>query len=275
MNPREILDGAVSAAREAGRVLLDRLGKIHDVELKGAVDLVTEADRESEALLVALLHRLLPAASILAEEGDGIDASPDLSWIVDPLDGTTNFAHGYPVFCVSIALEDSGGGLLGVVHDPTRDETFTALRGEGARLGSRRLRVSETPSVDRAVLVTGFPYDVWTTERDNLTQFRRFLKTARAVRRDGSAALDLAYVAAGRLDGFWEEGLAPWDMAAGALLVREAGGTVTGYRGEVLDLRGGNIVAANGRLHAAMVRTLSEIEDGGELPPLASRRRTR
>jgi myo-inositol-1(or 4)-monophosphatase len=253
-------------------VLLDHLGRIHQVELKGVVDLVTEADRASERLVVERLHDTLPAATILAEEGSGRAGDPGLRWIVDPLDGTTNFAHGYPVFGVSIALEVEGSVRLGVVLDPTRNECFTAVRGKGAFLNGRALHVSVTQALDAALLVTGFPYDVRTTQRDNLTQFRRFLKTARAVRRSGSAALDLAYVAAGRFDGFWEESLAPWDMAAGALLVQEASGRVSGYGGEPLDIESGQILATNGGVHDAMQEILKEIEREAGLPPLGVRR---
>jgi myo-inositol-1(or 4)-monophosphatase len=272
MNDEVLLKSAVDAARAAGQVLLDHLGRIHQVELKGVVDLVTEADRASERLVVERLHDTLPAATILAEEGSGRAGDPGLRWIVDPLDGTTNFAHGYPVFGVSIALEVEGSVRLGVVLDPTRNECFTAVRGKGAFLNGRALHVSVTQALDAALLVTGFPYDVRTTQRDNLTQFRRFLKTARAVRRSGSAALDLAYVAAGRFDGFWEESLAPWDMAAGALLVQEASGRVSGYGGEPLDIESGQILATNGGVHDAMQEILKEIEREAGLPPLGVRR---
>jgi myo-inositol-1(or 4)-monophosphatase len=266
---------AQDAAREAGALLLGYLGSLPGVETKDqAGNLVTEADRASEALLVKRLGAALPGASILAEEGSGIDRGGAVRWIVDPLDGTTNFAHAYPVFCVSIALEADGERVLGVVYDPVREEMFTAVRGEGAFMNGERLSVSGTERVDAALLVTGFPYDVRTNPRNNVTQFTRFLVTSRAVRRDGSAALDLAYLAAGRFDGFWEEGLAPWDVAAGALLVEEAGGRVSGYRGDPMRLDGGNIVAANPALHAALVGELTAIEDGGTLPPLASRQRT-
>ena len=266
MNDEALLQSAVDAARAAGEWLRNHLGRIHRVELKGVVDLVTEADRASEQLLVERLNAALPAATILAEEGSGLPGDPALRWIVDPLDGTTNFAHGYPVFCVSIALESEGVIRLGVVFDPVREECFTALRGKGAFLNGSALRVSGVEALDAALLVTGFPYDVRTTARDNLSQFRRFLKTARAVRRDGSAALDLAYVAAGRFDGFWEESLAPWDMAAGALLVEEAGGRVSGYRGQALDIESGHILATNGGVHDAMQAILEEIEREGGLP---------
>jgi myo-inositol-1(or 4)-monophosphatase len=264
---------ALDAAREAGAVLLGYLGSLSAVETKGqSVNLVTDADRASERLLVRRLGSLLPGASILAEEGSGVDRGGALRWIVDPLDGTTNFAHGYPVFCVSIALEEDGERVLGVIFDPTRDEVFTAVRGEGAFQNGEPLAVTGTGRLDEALLVTGFPYDVRTNPRNNVPQFTRFLMTSRAVRRDGSAALNLAYLAAGRFDGFWEEGLAPWDIAAGTLLVEEAGGRVSGYRGERLELDGGNLVATNGPLHGAVVAELAAVEDGGTLPSLDTRR---
>lgn len=265
--------GALAAAEEGGDLLLGFLGHLESVEYKGDVDLVTEADRESERFLVGRLTRLLPEASILAEEGSGILRDPDLRWIVDPLDGTTNFAHGYPVFCISIALEKAGECILGIVHDPMRKESFVAIRGEGARCNGDSIQVSGAGKLSESLLVTGFPYDVRTAARNNLTQFGRFLRSARAVRRDGSAALDLAYLAAGRFDGFWEEGLAPWDVAAGSLLVEEAGGRISGYRGEANDFGAGHIVASNGRIHEAMLEVLTGIEDQGDLPALTTRAR--
>jgi myo-inositol-1(or 4)-monophosphatase len=268
-----LLEPTVAIAREAGSLLMNHLGQLDGVEYKGTLDLVTDADRASETLLVERLAALLPGAGILAEEGSGFETGSEQRWIVDPLDGTTNFAHGYPVFAVSIALESAGERVLGVVHDPTRNECFTAVRGEGAHRNGEPLRVGAADRLDRALLVTGFPYDVHTADRDNLTQFRSFLKQVRAVRRDGSAALNLAYVAAGRFDGFWEEALAPWDMAAGALLVEEAGGEVTGYLGRPLDLKAGHLIAANPSLRARMETVLAGIERANTLPPLTIRTR--
>jgi myo-inositol-1(or 4)-monophosphatase len=263
-----ILDGARAAALEAGGLLLERLGGANRVEHKGAVNLVTEADRASEALVVDRLTALLPEASVLAEEGTEVDRPSPLRWIVDPLDGTTNYAHRYPVFCVSIALQAEGRTVLGVIHDPTRDETFTALRDGGAFRNGEPLRVSGEDRLDQAFLVTGFPYDVRESRRDNLTQFARFMKLTQALRRDGSAALNLAYVAAGRFDGYWEEKLHPWDVAAGTLMVEEAGGRVTGYFGDAFDMDALHLVASNGRIHAQVVAVLREIEASGVLPPL-------
>ena len=268
MNLTQILDETLDAVEKAGTLLMGFLGRVSSIQFKGEVDLVTEADKASEALLVNLLTSILPEASLLAEEGSEISRSKDLRWIVDPLDGTTNFAHGYPMFCVSVALEHNGKQVLAVIHDPTREDFFTALHGQGAKLNGDPIRVSKTQELSNALLVTGFPYDVRTSPRNNLLQFSRFLKRARAVRRDGSAALDLAYVAAGRFDGFWEEKLAPWDMAAGVLLVQEAGGVVTDYGGSPLSLSAGHLVASNGALHGQLLAVLAEVEAGGEIPPL-------
>ena len=268
MDLKGVLDGTMDAVGKAGELLMGFLGRVVSIQFKGEVDLVTEADRASEALLVKLLGAVLPEASLLAEEGSEIQRSDDLRWIVDPLDGTTNFAHGYPIFCVSVALEHEGNRVLAVVHDPSRGDFFTAIRGEGANLNRDPIRVSPTHDLGDALLVTGFPYDVRTSARNNLLQFSRFLKRARAVRRDGSAALNLAYLAAGRFDGFWEEKLAPWDMAGGALLVEEAGGVVTDYGGNSLNLEAGHLVASNGTLQSQLLEVLAEIEAGGELPPL-------
>jgi len=268
MDFETILAGARKAALEAGDLLLDRLGRVNRVEHKGAVNLVTDADRASEALLVERLTALLPEASILAEEGTEVNRSSSLRWIVDPLDGTTNFAHRYPVFCVSIALTAGDRTMAGVIHDPTRAETFTAIRGQGAYLNGEPLDVSREGRLDQAFLVTGFPYDVRESPRDNLTQFARFMKLTQALRRDGSAALNLAYVAAGRFDGYWEEKLHPWDVAAGTLLVEEAGGRVTGYLGRPFDLGALHLVATNGKVHDRVVAVLADIEASGVLPPL-------
>jgi len=272
MRDDELLQHAIKAAQEAGLLLMERLGHEHKVEHKGVVDLVTEADKASERFLVERLHAVLPEATILAEEGSGTDRAKGLRWIVDPLDGTTNYAHGYPVFSVSIALEQDGAIHLGVVLDPARTECFTAIRGRGALLNGQPIHVSSTEDLGAALLATGFPYDVRTTARDNLTQFRRFLKTAQGIRRGGSAALDLCYVAAGRFDGFWEESLSPWDMAAGVLIVQESKGRVTGYLGGAPDIESGHIIATNGRIHEAMQAILVEIEKEAGLPSLEMRR---
>jgi myo-inositol-1(or 4)-monophosphatase len=256
-----MLNFAIQTAREAGRVLAEKFGRALQVSNKGDIDLVTEADLASEQLIVERVRSYHPRHAILAEEaGDVTPAgggASEFKWIVDPLDGTTNYAHGYPVFCVSIALEHEGRVVVGVVYDPLRDELFAAERGEGATLNGRRARVSDTSDLNRALLCTGFPYDV--RERGDFARhFRNFIMSAQSVRRDGAAALDLAYVAAGRFDGFYEEGLRPWDVAAGVLLVEEAGGRVTHYDGTPFDHYHPLIAASNGLVHEAMLAVLQQ-----------------
>ncbi len=253
-----MLNFAIQIARDAGRVLAEKFGRV-EVRHKGDIDLVTEADLAAERLIIERLKSYYPRHAILSEEAGAAHAESgadsEWKWIVDPLDGTTNYAHAYPVFCVSIALEHRGEIVLGVVHDPTRDETFAAERGEGATLNGRRIRVSDTDDLNRALLCTGFPYDV-RDRGDFARHFRNFIMHAQAVRRDGSAALDLAYVAAGRFEGFWEEGLRPWDVAAGVLLVEEAGGRVTDYDERPFRIYNPPILATNGLVHEAMTRIL-------------------
>jgi myo-inositol-1(or 4)-monophosphatase len=260
MDARRILEVAEEAARAAGDVLLGFVGRALEVRHKGDVDLVTEADRASEDRIVRIVGKRFPDHSILAEEGGGTAAGRDAEflWVVDPLDGTTNFAHGLPIWSVSIGVLRDGVPFAGVVLDPSRGECFRALRGEGAWLDGSRIRVSDADTLDRALLVTGFPYDIRSSAVNNLDHFERFLLRSRAVRRLGSAALDLAYVACGRFDGFWELKLHPWDMAAGALLVEEAGGRVTKFGGEPLDLFDEEIVAAPAGLIGAMREVLLE-----------------
>jgi myo-inositol-1(or 4)-monophosphatase len=253
-----LLDFAIQTAREAGRVLADRFGRNLKISNKSEIDLVTESDLASEKVIIDRIKTHYPRHSILAEES-GISNPDDHEsgwlWIIDPLDGTTNYAHGYPCFCVSIALAHQGRMEIGVVYDPIRDEMFAAERGQGASLNSRRISVSGTMNLSAALLCTGFPYDV--RERNEFARhFANFIMKAQGVRRDGAAALDLAYVAAGRFDGFWEEGLKPWDVAAGALIIEEAGGRVSKYRGEPLDIYSPPIVASNGLIHDQMREVL-------------------
>lgn len=254
-----MLNFAIQTAHEAGRVLADRFGRVLQISNKGDIDLVTEADVAAERLIVERVQTHFPRHEILAEESgttmarDAVDA--EWKWIIDPLDGTTNYAHGYPCFCVSIALERAGEIVVGVIYDPVRDETFAAERGAGATLNGRRIRVSEIDELNRAMLCTGFPYDV--RERSEFARhFHNFIMSAQAVRRDGSAALDLAYVACGRFDGFWEEGLRPWDVAAGVVIVEEAGGRVSHYDGQPFNVYQPPIVASNGLVHEDMMRVL-------------------
>jgi myo-inositol-1(or 4)-monophosphatase len=256
-----MLDFAIQTAREAGSVLAEKFGRAIRVTNKGDIDLVTEADIASERLIVERIRSYHPRHAILTEEsGDVValgDVDSEYKWIIDPLDGTTNYAHGYPCFCVSIALEYEGRVVVGVVYDPTRDELFAAERGQGATLNGRSLRVSETSGLNDALLCTGFPYDV-RDRGDFARHFRNFIMRAQSVRRDGAAALDLAYVAAGRFDAFYEEGLRPWDVAAGVLLVEEAGGRVTHYDGSPFRVYTPPIAASNGLIHEAILDVLRQ-----------------
>ena len=254
-----MLSFATQIAREAGNLLVQRLG-VAKITNKGDINLVTEADIAAENLIIERIRSYYPQHGILAEEsGEVVLVSgkrSDWTWIIDPLDGTTNYAHGYPCFCVSIGLEYKGELEIGVVYDPMRDEMFAAERGRGATLNDRRIRVSSVEQLNSAMLCTGFPYNV--RERaDFARDFAKFTMAAQAVRRDGSAALDLAYVACGRFDGFWEDGLSPWDIAAGALLITEARGTVTNFKHEPLDIYNEQILATNGLIHEAMLEVIS------------------
>ena len=253
-------DTLLLAAREAGRVLMEKLSAGVTVAYKGDIDLVTEADLASEQAIVTILRTRHPEHDILAEEGDYGRRGADQRWIVDPLDGTTNFAHGFPWFAVSIALEVRGELVLGAVFNPHNNELFIAERGRGATLNDRPLRVSSTGVLGRAMLATGFAYDHKTSVDNNYEHFASFQRAAQAVRRAGVASLDLACVAAGRFDGFWELKLKPWDVAAGVLLVEEAGGRVSDYHGAPMPLDCGEILASNGLLHGAMQQILCQVK---------------
>ena len=260
----EIEQVALRAARAAGRIHLKRLSRINVNRKSNSIDLVTEADQESEAAIIEVIHRAFPKHAILGEETGASRHESDHRWIVDPLDGTTNFAHGYPQFCVSIAYEYKGRVQCGVVYDALKKESFVAHRGRGARFNGKPLRVSTCDFLSTALLETGFPYDRRERRRFYMYFWEAFMMRVQGVRRTGAAALDLCYVAAGRVDGFWEFGLKPWDVAAGALIVEEARGRVSNMDGSPLDLTGGNIVASNGRLHEEMVRTLIEARPEAE-----------
>jgi myo-inositol-1(or 4)-monophosphatase len=256
------LEAAISAAREAGGVLREGFGRQHSVRYKGEVDLVTEVDEQAEQVIQEILLGACPSYGMLAEEGGWHSGEEDARWIVDPLDGTTNYTHGLPIFAVSIALERVGEVVLGMVHDPMREETYVAERGGGATLNDEPISVSDTDEPNRALIATGFPYD-HDKMPEALALFGRFAVLTRGIRRLGSTALDLCYVASGRLDGYYERGIWAWDIAAGSLILEEAGGKVTDYRGSELDLEGREIVASNGALHPAMTRLTGE--DGQRL----------
>jgi myo-inositol-1(or 4)-monophosphatase len=252
------LDIAVEIAREAGSLLARLFKGPQEISYKRPSDLVTEADRRSEALIVERLHRHFPGHAVVGEEGGGQRIASDYCWYVDPLDGTTNFAHGFPVFCVTLGLAYRGEVIAGVVYDPTRDELFTAERGAGAYLDSQRIHVSHTASLSESLLATGFP--PFASNHDlNIQFYFRFTLLSHGIRRAGSAALDLCTVAAGRFEGFWELKLNPWDKAAGSLLVTEAGGRVTDLTGRPFSLQGDEIFASNGLIHNEMITLFSEV----------------
>lgn len=256
---RDVLELARRLAREAGALQRERYETSFEVRTKSSsIDLVTEVDHACEELIVGTLQRERPDDAILAEEGRGEDRD-DASWrwIIDPLDGTTNFAHGYPRFCVSIGVEHENQRSVAVVYDPLLDEEYSAVCGQGAELNGRRLQVSEQPELAESLVATGFAYDVRKSPRDNVNHFVSVVKRARAIRRDGSAALDLCYVAAGRFDGFWELRLHPWDVAAGLLLVEEAGGRTSDAGGAPAPRSGREVVATNGLIHDELVAILA------------------
>ena len=255
-----LLATAIEAVLHAGDMQMARFGQGLRIDKKGAIDLVTDVDLAVETWFRAFIHERFPDHRILAEELQdrsraGAAESP-YCWIFDPIDGTTNYAHGLPIFCASLGVEIDGRIEVGAVFDPTRKELFTAERGRGAFLNDVRLQVSSTDTLRDALLCTGFPYDVYLNADEVVGLFSRFVEASRAVRRLGSAALDLCYVAAGRLDGFWEDRLHPWDIAAGALIVEEAGGTIAGYDGSPFHPRRDDVVASNGRIQAAMLEVI-------------------
>ena len=253
---KDFKECAVKIAREAGVFLKDKLNSVHTIDYKGEINLVTEVDKISEEMITSKINTLFPDHDILSEEFTDIDRGSDFRWIIDPLDGTTNYAHGYPFFCVSIALERLNTVIVGIVYDPILDEMFVAEKGKGAFLNDREIHVSNTRGIIKSLLATGFPYDIREDSHNNLNYFNEMILEAQAIRRAGSAALDLAYVAAGRFDGFWELKLNPWDIAAGWLLVEEAGGIVTDMGGNDYHLESSSILASNGRIHKEMMDVL-------------------
>jgi myo-inositol-1(or 4)-monophosphatase len=250
----------VEAARQAGTFLRSRFGTRPTVSYKGSpTNLVTELDRGSEAIILETIRSRFPGHSILAEESGARAGAEPYRWIVDPLDGTTNYAHGFPIYAVSIALELDGLLEVGVIYDPSREELFVAERGRGATVNGSPLRVSTTPTLGESLLGTSYPNDIRGAPRDNLLEHAALMYRCRSVRSIGSAVLGLAAVSAGRFDGYWEQRLGAWDIAAGALLIREAGGTVTAVGGSTLDLAAPSIAASNGLIHVEIVEALKEV----------------
>jgi myo-inositol-1(or 4)-monophosphatase len=245
-------------AREVGVLLLKKQGKVRRVEYKGWANIVTEADKQAEAIIVRRWSRLFPDHSVLCEERGAVRGTSPFRLIVDPLDGTTNFSHGFPFFCVSLGLEKDGVPVAAAVHAPYFREMFTAEKGKGAFLNGQRIRVSRRSRLHQCLLATGFSYQLWEREDNNMDHFVHFLRKAQAVRRPGAAALDLCYVACGRLDGFWEIGLKPWDVAAGRLIVAEAGGRVTNMEGKPYVLGDPDFMATNGSVHRSMIRVFRD-----------------
>jgi myo-inositol-1(or 4)-monophosphatase len=263
--PPAYLATAIEAVMHAGEIQMSRLGVAMQIEKKGAIDLVTETDREIERDFRAMIAARLPGHAVLGEEFSAAaerEHVAEFCWVFDPIDGTTNFAHGLPIFCSSLALEIEGRAVVAAIYDPNRRELFTAERGQGAWLNGVPLHVSRCGTLIDALLCTGFPYNVQQKPEELVGLFSHFLGISRAVRRLGSAAIDLCYVAAGRLDGFWEMHLGPWDIAAGALIVEEAGGRVTATDGTSFASRRGNILASNGPMHEPMLAAIRDFQAG-------------
>lgn len=260
-----MLNVAVEAVKEAGKFLKYSIGRVRSVETKkGEVrNLVSEIDKMSEEKIIGIIKRHYPNHAILAEESGGSETTSEYKWIIDPLDGTTNFLHGVPIYCVTIAVERKEEVVAGVIYDPNLDELFTSEKGSGAYLNGKRMAVSHTSALIQSLLVTGFPYDIAKNPDHATEHFVNFLVEARGIRRLGSAALDLAYTAAGRFDGFWEVNLNPWDMAAGMLFVCEAGGKVTDFAGAPTSIYKKQVLASNGRIHDAMLNVIKKAGGSG------------
>lgn len=253
---KNFLEIAKQAALISGEIQMKKLGKVEDIQFKGEINLVTEVDQACEKEIISILHQEFPTHDILAEEGSGTRKDSEYKWIIDPLDGTTNFAHGYPLFCTSIALEQKGEIIVGVVYEPNLKELFVAEKGSGATLNDQKIQISQVSELKKAMVATGFAYNVAKDKNNNLNHFENFIMNAQAVRRDGVAAIDLCYVAAGRYDGFWELNLFPWDVAAGSLILREAGGKVSDFHGNSFNIYSKEILSSNQKLHSEMVKIL-------------------
>lgn len=260
----DVLSIAEVIARRAGAVVMEGFGHVRQVRQKGEIDLVTEFDQRSEEVIISSLQKEFPDHAILAEESGHHPRTGEYQWVVDPIDGTTNFAHGIPLFAISLGLLHGNVPVAGIIYDPLHQELFAAALGQGASLNGRPIHVSSQSHLGQALLATGFPYDVRTNRRNNLAQYAQFQLRTQGVRRLGSAALDCAWTALGRLDGYWEFGIKPWDIAAGGLLVREAGGRATSTDGDEEFISTGTIVVSNGHLHEQILRVLRE----GDAAPL-------
>src|SRR5262245_33784349 len=265
LDPRHVAV-ASEAVLKAGAIQKARYGKAHDIQMKGEIDLVTEVDRACEDLVLSTIRSRFPDHDIVTEEQHLERRGSSHVWFVDPLDGTTNYAHGYPFFCCSVGLAVDGRVTAGAVYDPLREELFSGYRGGGSYVNGQPLRVSKATELLRSLLATGFPYDLREDLPTKLRLFNRFMGEARGIRRDGAAALDLCYVAAGRFDGFWEERLHPWDMVAGSVILEEAGGRVTRFDGSPTGLVADELVASNGGLHPAMLAVLRADREAGPWP---------
>ncbi len=261
-NLATILSTTKQIAREAGDLLREAAQRPREISLKGTVDLVTETDKAIEEVIVTHLRAAYPEHGIVGEEGTDVNSGSELRWFIDPIDGTTNFAHGFPFYSTSIALCDAHGPLVGVVYDSTRDELFSAARAGGSYLNDQPIQPTTVDHLLQALLVTGFPYFRQTADDNNIQATSAFLRKAQGIRRAGSAALELCYIGCGRLDGYWEMSMNPWDIAAGTLILKEAGGTVTGYSGDATEdvlARDTNIVASNGPLHDELIAILKTL----------------
>ncbi len=259
VNKKTLFDTAVEAARLGGAILRDNFGKRKDITYKGRIDPVTNVDLASEKAVVDCIRRSFPGHDIITEETNASLSGSSFRWIIDPLDGTVNYAHDYPVAAISIGLEVDGCMEIGIVYNPMHEEFFRAVRGEGAFMNDTRIHVSSVDSLVRSLLATGFPYDIKDNPRNNLAHFNHMAVTAQAIRRDGSAALNLCYTAMGRFDGYWELTIAPWDIAAGLLIVTESGGKVTDLRGNPLSVMDRQIIASNGLIHDEIIRELQSV----------------
>jgi len=256
MNLDKYLSAAKDAAYKAGKMLWENFNEAREIFFKGTIDLVTRFDTLSQKMIFKHLSTCFPDHDFLAEEGLSEEKGSEFRWLIDPIDGTTNFAHKFPVFCVSMALEKKQRIVLGVVYDPTREEMFSAVEGEGAFLNGEKIRVSSIDDLGKSLIATGFPYDIRESEVNNINHFNNFVTRVQAIRRCGSAAMDLCYVACERFDGFWELKLNPWDVAAGTLIVKEAGGQVSDFQNREYSVHGLETLASNGLIHQQMIDIL-------------------